>query len=1440
MLLLVTAYAVFNSAPFQNWLTSRLSDYLSAQFKTKISIGYIRYKPLQSFELDNVLFGDRKQDTLFFAGKLKFNLGGIELDSTRFRLKNVVVSDGYCHLKFYQDGTFNLDILTEGGDTTPTSGPPFVLLLDQVKLKNTRFKLVNELDTTTWEGFAPNHMSFYQINGEVEQFVIVNDSLNFKINHLDLKERSGLVVNHLSAKTIISPKLMSFDALKFRTPQSNIGNRFVMKYKSWDDFSDFNNKVKLEGELTKAIVDFKDITYFAPALQEFPYKVNITAQAKGEVANLNVKKIDLRFGKGGVFKGKVNLNGLPDIANTFIDADVQQLLVDRNDIEYLAMTKLVDELDRFGKITFMGKYTGFYTDFVAYGKVYSNLGQIESDLNMKLGADLRDYEYSGHLKLSQFNLGNLASQTQMGIVDGNFNVSGKGFDYASMQVKYKGQVSRFDFAKYAYSNIEIDGDFKNKVVHANMAINDPHLALDFAGEINLSTDIPKFDFNSDIKFAHIQPLGFDTMDLTISTNADINFSWKDIDHNDGEILLKNVELYYDVEEYVIDRFSVSSINRNGFRSLNVSSDHFKIDLNGQFNFTDLPDAFNGYLNHLLPAYFNKPQTGPKQNIRIEANIKSLYPISNLFFPELGLKNVALEAGLSQTNQEVVMNATADELAWGNMELRNIKINQEGTHKQALMHLLVKQFLVNDTLLTSGIQLGAEVGNNVASTQLTVSDTGSIFAAEVANMFNFYRDSISAGFSNTSFSIRNTNIYVNDRSRLSYSNKGLRFNNMLLTGNHFDEIMVDGLYGNNDANGVSVDIKQLDLALFNQFLPALGIQFGGGVNGKLNLKLKDENWLLTSDAMAEHVSLDQDTIGNFKIVSNYLDEAQRLMAVVKSTSGKLKNLQLGGFYDFKSPSDALNFTINFEESDITSFQAFLKDYVKLYAGNVRASATVNGSLKAPEINGDIDIMGVTLMVEYLKTMYSLSTHITLNEQRIQLTPTEIRDINDRKASLSGNIKHSNFSNFLFDLKLTDAKNFQLLNTTSKDNDLFYGTAYADGYLSLSGPVHDLVIDGKFTAKKGSLISIPLSQTYTDGDDGLVHFISYDSTSNLANRKRSGSISGFSFNCMLSVNKDAEIQIVFDEQAGDKIRGRGAGDLKLELTRSGQFNMYGEVQIEEGDYRFTAMNLFTKKFSLKRGGTIKWTGDPLTGQMNITGVYNVRTSMADVISVATNEEREILRQNRVPVECLLYLKGSLLSPDIKFDLNVNDINGNLSGNATSELQNTLRMWRNENDLMTQQVISLIVFGRFSPTNLQSLTSGGGNLSAGVNNTLSGFVSAQATNLIQKIIPGFNVNVDYRTGAESARSQTIFSASKTVFDNRLEIQANFDPINTYQNFLTQYNLTREGNMKIKAFSRAQLDPIYNRNVNTQGVGLYYRKEFERLGDLFSKKSKPVSNIE
>jgi len=50
-------------------------------------------------------------------------------------------------------------------------------------------------------------------------------------------------------------------------------------------------------------------------------------------------------------------------------------------------------------------------------------------------------------------------------------------------------------------------------------------------------------------------------------------------------------------------------------------------------------------------------------------------------------------------------------------------------------------------------------------------------------------------------------------------------------------------------------------------------------------------------------------------------------------------------------------------------------------------------------------------------------------------------------------------------------------------------------------------------------------------------------------------------------------------GDVIRGRGAGTLNISLNRKGEFRIYGDYLIEEGDYLFTLQNLLTKDLTLK---------------------------------------------------------------------------------------------------------------------------------------------------------------------------------------------------------------------------------------------------------------------
>ncbi|MFN5921953.1 MAG: hypothetical protein ACK45I_11690, partial [Bacteroidota bacterium] len=65
--LLLLLYLVFNNNAFQNWLGSQATTYLSKQFKAPIRIGKISYKPFTRFTLEEVYFGDHRNDTLFYV-----------------------------------------------------------------------------------------------------------------------------------------------------------------------------------------------------------------------------------------------------------------------------------------------------------------------------------------------------------------------------------------------------------------------------------------------------------------------------------------------------------------------------------------------------------------------------------------------------------------------------------------------------------------------------------------------------------------------------------------------------------------------------------------------------------------------------------------------------------------------------------------------------------------------------------------------------------------------------------------------------------------------------------------------------------------------------------------------------------------------------------------------------------------------------------------------------------------------------------------------------------------------------------------------------------------------------------------------------------------------------------------------------------------------------
>lgn len=60
---------------------------------------------------------------------------------------------------------------------------------------------------------------------------------------------------------------MDFGNLYLNTPYSQIRTKLKFTTESWDDYNDFEEKVYMNGDFSKSILEFKDITYFSPEIE---------------------------------------------------------------------------------------------------------------------------------------------------------------------------------------------------------------------------------------------------------------------------------------------------------------------------------------------------------------------------------------------------------------------------------------------------------------------------------------------------------------------------------------------------------------------------------------------------------------------------------------------------------------------------------------------------------------------------------------------------------------------------------------------------------------------------------------------------------------------------------------------------------------------------------------------------------------------------------------------------------------------------------------------------------------------------------------------------------------------------------------------------------------------------------------------------------------------
>ncbi|HQG35691.1 MAG TPA: translocation/assembly module TamB domain-containing protein, partial [Bacteroidales bacterium] len=178
------------------------------------------------------------------------------------------------------------------------------------------------------------------------------------------------------------------------------------------------------------------------------------------------------------------------------------------------------------------------------------------------------------------------------------------------------------------------------------------------------------------------------------------------------------------------------------------------------------------------------------------------------------------------------------------------------------------------------------------------------------------------------------------------------------------------------------------------------------------------------------------------------------------------------------------------------------------------------------------------------------------------------------------------------------------------------------------------------------------------------------------------------------------------------------------------------------------------------------------------------------------------------------------------------------------------------MSRQFLFLLVMNRFyaDPTlGTQAKTASIGSATVGV--TTMEMLSNQLSNWLSQISKDFDIGIYYRPEFQSLpnSNELQVALSTQLLNDRVTINGNFDvagnqaqgrigtsKTNTITgDFEIEYKLSEH--LRFKFFNRS-IDNIYIDNgvQYTQGIGLFYRHDFDSFKDLFNKKEKESAKKE
>ncbi len=1434
--MLFSFWLIIQRPEVQTYLTQKFASYLSDKYGATITVKGVSISFFNKLVLEDVLIEDQKHDSLLFVQELVASVDSISLKKHYFGINLFKLNKTFINIDTDSAGTPNYQFIFDhlkSTDSIKTDSVNFGLRLKSFEFNDARLRYA-------YRDSSGNHiLNLNDISIGVADLEILEKSISFQVNKLQLNDRKEFRIEDFSAKVFATEDSVSLENIYARTSNSEITDATLLIDKSKIGAELDFEKLKVNLDLKKSKVSLKDIGQIVPEMKGMEENIEVSGIISGRLANIKGKNIELSMGENTRLAFDLNLTGLPDIANTYMHIDLKQSFADLTELSKvklpdhfpLQQIKIPSSLLQAGIIEYNGNFTGFLSDFVAYGTFRSKWGVLTTDLSF-VPSDGEKLKVSGRLKTVNFQLGQLFQSEVLDKITFNGDIKGL-LDQHNRNFKgtVSGKIDSVFVNNYTYRNLQLNGDIINKRFNGSLLADDPNLKFRFDGEFDLNVPIPVFNFKMSVEKADLRVMNLVTTfkESRISFDMNANFSGNNIDNLAGVIHFK--EGVYQNENGMVsfNNFGLKTFNENE-PVLQVRSDFLDADIRGQYQLHNLYYSLKQIVNRYLPSS-GIDETGPKtlNNFDFKFTLKDINRFTQVLIPDLKMNPAEIIGSINSDKNTLTVNAAFPEIQYQTSIFHNFTINIDGDSKLRMRNK-VSEVSVGGQFKVYNLSLISEAASDILDSKLAWNNFDAVsYSGSLSTSTEFFKGK---NYPHVEVTVNPSRIFLADslwqiNTALITVDSTLINVNKLRLSNENQSVMVDGSINKFQNNKLNLFFNQIDLSSLNRLIGD-DLDLKGELNGSLSFFDIYQQALFLSDIKIDGLSLLGQSLGNANIQSRWDKEAEEIDVELLVQSDKENSLLAYGIYN--PGKDSLSINANFNHFSILILQPLMGSSFANVHGEATGKVHVYGSPDYIQHDGALYASNAGLMLSELQVNYNLSDSIKFQGDKIIFPDIRIVDDYNNSGVFSGSIKHRSFSNMTYDLTIKSNR-IMAFNTNSLINEKFYGKMFGSGLVHITGKGASVYIDGVARTEKGTEMNISLEYEGDAQEYDFLSFVSHGYQPKIKVDQTPVNKSFLQMRFNIEITPEAKAQLIYNSKIGDVIRSQGSGNMQVEIDNDNNISLFGEYTVDQGDYLFTLQNVINKKFEIQQGGTIEWNGDPYDANLDLNAIYRLKAPLSDLF--ANNTAENIDYSQRIPVLCKINLSKSLNKPEIRFDIELPTVEDRIKDQV-------LQYISSEED-MNRQILSLLVLGKF-----YTQESGVNNNFAGSTaSTASELLSNQFSNWLSQISNDFDIGFNYRPGNTITNDEIEFALSTQMFNDRVSINGNIGN-NSSQRSNANNNgivgdadvnvkLTNNGKLQLKAYNHANNNLIYETSPYTQGVGITFREDFNTFDELWQK----VKNI-